>query len=66
MNRDGFIHVIQAAAAIVDDELVVVGSQAILATVDDPPEALVRSTELDVYPKSDPARAIEIDRNTYT
>jgi hypothetical protein len=47
----------------VKDELVVVGSQAILATIEDPPEELIRSTELDVYPRNDPERAIEIDRN---
>lgn len=63
MNREQFVHVIQAAADVVKDELIVVGSQAILATVQNPPETLVRSTELDLYPKSDPARAIELDRN---
>jgi hypothetical protein len=63
MNGEQFIHVLQAAAGVVDDELVVVGSQAILASVDDPPNELVRSTELDVYPLRDPRRAIEIDRN---
>jgi hypothetical protein len=47
----------------VKDELVVVGSQAILATIEDAPEELTRSTELDVYPRNDPERAIEIDRN---
>lgn len=63
MNRDQFVHVIQAAADVVKDELVVVGSQAIFATVESPPDTLVRSTELDLYPKSDPDRAIELDRN---
>jgi hypothetical protein len=63
VNRDQFVHVIQAAAAVVDDELVVVGSQAVLASVPEPPEALVRSTELDIYPKTSPDRAIELDRN---
>lgn len=57
MNRDQFAHVIQAAADVVEDELVVVGSQAILATVESPPDTLVRSTELDLYPRSDPGRA---------
>lgn len=63
MNREQFVHVIQAAADVVDDELVVVGSQAILASVAEPPEALVRSAELDIYPKTDPDRAVELDRN---
>ena len=61
MNRDAFIHVLRAAAAVVEDELVIVGSQAILGSLDDPPEPLVRSLEVDMYPKSDPDRAIEID-----
>lgn len=61
MRREDFVHVLQAAAAVVDDELVIVGSQAILGAVPDPPEELLRSSELDVYPRSNPSRAIEID-----
>ena len=61
MDKQAFSHVIRAAAAVVDDELVVVGSQAILGTVADPPEPLVRSLEVDLYPKTHPDRAIEID-----
>ncbi|HKI92198.1 MAG TPA: DUF6036 family nucleotidyltransferase [Gaiellaceae bacterium] len=61
LRREDFIHVLRAAADVVDDELVVVGSQAILGSVDDPPAELLRSTEVDVYPRSDPERAIEID-----
>jgi hypothetical protein len=61
MKRGDFIHVLQAAANIVNDELVVVGSQAILGTTKTPPEELLRSMEVDVYPRTDPERAIEID-----
>ena len=61
MRRENFIHVLQAAANVVEDELVLVGSQAVLGTVDAPPEQLLRSMEVDVYPRSDPERAIEID-----
>ena len=61
MRREDFIHVLQAAAAVVQDELVVVGSQAVLGTVEAPPAELLRSMEVDVYPRSDPERAVEID-----
>lgn len=61
MKREDFIHVLQAAANVVNDELVVVGSQAILGTTIAPPEELLRSMEVDVYPRTDPERAIEID-----
>lgn len=46
---------------MVSDELVVVGSQAILGSLAEPPAELVRSIEVDVYPRSDPERAVEID-----
>jgi len=36
VRREDFIHVLQAADAVVQDELVVVGSQAVLGTVDAP------------------------------
>ena len=36
MRRENFIHVLQAAANVVEDELVLVGSQAVLGTVDAP------------------------------
>ncbi len=61
MRREDFIHVLQAAADVVHDELVVVGSQAVLGTVTAPPPELLRSMEVDVYPLSDPERAVEID-----
>ena len=61
MNREGFEHVVRAAAAIVDDELVVIGSQAVLAHDPDPPAEILTSMELDLYPRNQPDRADEID-----
>jgi hypothetical protein len=62
LKRDEFEHVVRAAAAIVEDEIVVVGSQAVHGQFPSPPEALLVSRELDVYPLSAPERAGEIDR----
>ncbi len=62
MDRRQFEHVIGAAANIVDeDEIVVVGSQAILGARPDAPEGLLRSMEVDLFPKNDPDKATEID-----
>ena len=61
MTREQLEHVIRAAADVVDDELIVVGSQAILGEHPDAPESLLVSQEADVYPRADPAAAIEID-----
>jgi hypothetical protein len=62
VTREEFEHVVRAAAAIVEDEIVVIGSQAIHGELLSPPEALLVSRELDVYPRSAPSRADEIDR----
>jgi hypothetical protein len=61
VTRDEFDHVIRAAAAIVNDEIVVIGSQAIHGQVSSPPPTLLVSRELDIYPRSSPERADEID-----
>jgi hypothetical protein len=61
VNRAEFEHVIKAAADIVKDEIVVVGSQSVLGGFPDAPPALLRSQEVDVYPRSEPERAPEID-----
>lgn len=59
MRREDFEHVLAAAAEVSGrDELVVVGSQAILGSHDDPPAALLVSLEVDVYPLEDPDAAI--------
>ncbi len=52
---------IRAAASIVQDEIVVIGSQAVLAKYPDAPESLLVSAEVDVFPRSDPERSDEID-----
>jgi len=61
VTREEFEHVIRVAAALVRDEIVVVGSQAVLAEFPNAPDSLLRSQELDVYPRSNPELAGEID-----
>jgi hypothetical protein len=62
MKRADLEHVIGAAAnALEEDAFVVIGSQAILGPCPDAPEALLRSMEVDLFPKERPDRAIEID-----
>lgn len=61
MRREEFEHVIRAAAAIVRDEIVVIGSQAILGQYPNAPESLLESLEVDLFPRNDPERAGEID-----
>ena len=62
MRLENFHHVIRAAAAITSETLfVVVGSQAILAQFNNAPSGLLRSQELDIYPKDRPDLADLID-----
>jgi hypothetical protein len=62
LRLEHFDHVIAAAAEVTgEDELVVVGSQAILGSIAQPPEALLQSLEADIYPLRDPASADAID-----
>jgi hypothetical protein len=62
MKRHELEHVIRAAAEVAeDDELVVVGSQAILGQFPDAPASMLISREADVYPRNHPERADEID-----
>jgi hypothetical protein len=62
VRRAELEHVIRAAAEVVgDDELVVIGSQAILGQFPDAPESMLISREADIYPKNHPERADEID-----
>lgn len=62
MRRDQLEHIIRAAAAASgDSNIVVLGSQAILGSYADPPEALTFSAEADVYPRSNRERADNID-----
>lgn len=58
MNRAQLEHIIRAACTIADDdELVIIGSQSVLAQFPDAPEELVVSLEADVYPRHYPERA---------
>jgi hypothetical protein len=61
VRRKDFEHVLRAAASVVDDELVVVGSQAILGQYPETPDSLLQSLEVDLFPRTSPERADEID-----
>lgn len=62
MQRSDFDHIIAAAAEVSGEgELVVIGSQAILGSVDRPPQSMLVSMEVDIYPLHDPPKATEID-----
>jgi hypothetical protein len=62
MKRHELEHLIRAAADIADDdEIVVVGSQAVLGQFPDAPPELLVSTEADVYPRKHPERWELID-----
>lgn len=55
MRRADFEHVIAAAADVSgEQEIVVIGSQAILGLTDNPPPSMLLSMEADVYPLNDP------------
>jgi len=57
VKRADLEHLIVAAATIADDdELIIVGSQAVLAQFPDAPEEMLRSDEADIYPKNRPER----------
>ena len=58
MKRRELEHVIRAAASIADDdEIIVIGNQAILGSIPDAPRILLVSVEADVIPKNRPERA---------
>ena len=62
MRRVDLEHVVAVAAQISDEvEFVVIGSQAILGTEPDPPGAMQRSMEADIYPRDAPEKAEKID-----
>ena len=62
MQRSQLEHLIRAAGAIAeDDSIVVIGSQAILASVSSPPPGLVKSMEADLFPLNHPERSDMID-----
>lgn len=62
MRREQLEHLVRAAAHIVDDEeIVIVGSQAVLGQFPDAPPSLLISAEADLYPKNKPELADLID-----
>ena len=62
MNHDELAHVLRASAAISNEtSFVLVGSQAILLLLDQPPSDLLVSTEIDLYPALRPEKADLID-----
>jgi hypothetical protein len=62
MTREQLEHAIRAACDIADDdEVIIVGSQAILGQYPDAPAELTQSDEVDLFPKNKPARAMLVD-----
>ena len=62
MTRRQLEHLIRATADITDDnEIVVIGSQAILGQFPDAPASMLVSTEADLFPLNHPERAEVID-----
>ena len=62
MKRAQLEHIIRACATIAeDDDIIVIGSQAVLGQFPDAPEDLLVSDEADVYPRNHPERADLID-----
>lgn len=62
MTRSQLEHLIRAAAANADTlDIVVIGSQAVLASFPDAPVELLGSMEADVFPQERPADSILID-----
>jgi hypothetical protein len=62
MTREQLEHLIRAAADIVaDDEIVVIGSQAILGQFPNAPESMRVSIEADLFPQNYPERADVIE-----
>lgn len=63
MNREAFDHVIRAAGAILgENDIIVIGSQAVLGSVERVPITAERSIEVDVLPvDGDEAKADLID-----
>jgi hypothetical protein len=62
VRRAELEHVLRAAAAVCEDEeIVVIGSQAILGQFPEAPESMLASREADVYPRNHPERTDEIE-----
>src|SRR6476469_7731709 len=64
MDAAQFRHVLSAAADLTGhDQFVVIGSQAIHGSVDNPPDVLLESMEVDLFALHDPSAADSIDGN---
>lgn len=62
MRRSELEHLLRAAGAITNQQVfIVVGSQAILASLEDPPSELTVSLEADLYPRDAPHLADLLD-----
>ena len=62
MQRSELEHLIRASGEIAgDDEIIIIGSQAILGQFPDAPVRLLSSMEADVYPKNHPEKADKVD-----
>lgn len=62
MNIKQLEHILRACGSLAGcREIIVIGSQALLASHPDAPEELLRSMEVDCYPLDDPAKADLID-----
>lgn len=62
MTREQLEHLIRAASVITeDDDLIIIGSQAILGQFPDAPPSLLVSVEADLYPRGRPERWDLID-----
>ncbi|GMU51583.1 MAG: hypothetical protein AMXMBFR33_07290 [Candidatus Xenobia bacterium] len=58
MLRSQLEHILRASGAIADEGVfIVIGSQAILASLDEPPAELTVSLEADLYPRDAPEKA---------
>lgn len=62
MKRSELEHIIRASGEIAgDDEIIVIGSQAVLGQFPNAPVRILVSMEADIYPRNDPKKADEID-----
>jgi hypothetical protein len=62
MQRLELEHLIRASGQISgDDEIIIIGSQAILGQFPDAPVRLLASMEADLYPKNNPEKANQVD-----
>ncbi len=62
MTRFQLEHIIRAAGAITEcDDFVIIGSQAIHASIENPPNEIIYSNEADIYPLNEPQKSNLID-----